>query len=182
MSWISVSTPQNIDIVQTIYRDPVTGQLIFPILSFDTKFNNPLYYDIDPLNNDPYYHNRLIEHIYLRLTEKWLYKDADFKKLLKYFNVEVNGNKGTVSLIANPDELVKTNEDKKKYIFRYIEKVFISKKFVAKVIKQYVATTHIKWYDLLANTDSLKELFAHKLKKVIIASIYEMNGKKVIKK
>ena len=32
----------------------------------------------------------------------------------------------------------------------------------------------IKWYDLYNNTSTLKDLFAHKLKKLIISTIYEM--------
>jgi hypothetical protein len=175
-----IITPTNVDFLESIFRNPITGRWTIPILTFNTNLTNPYYGDIDPLNNDPKYQKHVIDHFYVRLTEKWLYKDPIFKSLLKYFKVEKKGDEAKVSLVPNMDSVSKSNVDEKdrKYVYRYIEKVFITKKFVAKVLKQYVGVTHIKWYDLFYNTDTIKDLFVHKLKKLIVSTIYELEDRK----
>ena len=138
-----IMTPTNIDYLETIFRDPITGRWSIPLLTFNLSNRNPFYFDIDPLNDDPNYRRNVVNHFYTRLTEKWLYKAPIFKKLLKYFKVEKNGETGKVSLIDDPDKTVdiKINNEYKNYIFRYIEKVFITKKLVNKILKEYVKTT-----------------------------------------
>jgi hypothetical protein len=175
-----IITPTNVDFLESIFRNPITGRWTIPILTFNTKFVSPYYGDIDPLNDDPKYQKSVVDHFYMRLTEKWLYKDPIFRKLLKYFHVETSGDEGKVSLIDDLEKISESNIDEKyrKHIFKYIEKFFITKRFVEKVLRQYVNTTHIKWYDLFHNTDILKELFTHKLKKLIISTIYELQDKK----
>lgn len=173
-----VITPTNIDYFENILRDPISGRLTIPFLTFNTNYLNPFYSDLDPLNEDPSYHKSVIDHFYLRLKEKWLYKEPIFRSLLKYFKVEKDGDEGKVSLISDPDKAAenKDNEQYRKYILKYIEKYFITKHLISKILKEYVATTHIKWYDLFHNTSTLKDLFAHKLKKLIISTIYQVQG------
>lgn len=175
-----IVTPTDINLLESIFRDPITGSWIIPILTFNTKFINPYYGEIDPLNKDPVYQKNVVQHFYMRLKEKWLFKDPEFRRLLKYFKVAKNGEEGKVSLIEDPEKTVDTdvNEQYRKHIFKYIEKYFISKHWVDKILRQYVKKSGIKWYDLFNNTDILKELFAHKLKKLIIASIYEFQDRK----
>lgn len=175
-----IITPTNLDLLESIFRNPITGRWSIPILTFNTTFINPFYSEVDPLNEDPQYQQRVIDHFYMRLTEKWLYKDPAFRKLLKYFKVEENGNEGKISLIDNIDNVREIDKQMKywKHIFKYIEKYFITKKFVEKVLRQYVRRTDTKWYDLFNNTDILKDLFAHKLKKLIESTIYQLQEKK----
>lgn len=173
-----IITPTNVDYLESIFRDPITGQWTIPIFTYNTAILP--YQEFDYVNDDPKYQKRVINNLYIRLVEKWLYKDYEFKKLLKYFKVDNSGDELKVSLATDLDNLVKPNIDKKdeKYIFRYIEKIFITKRFIAKILKRYVATTRIKWYDLYHNTSLLKELIAHKLKKLIESTIYSIQDKK----
>ena len=173
-----INTPTNIDFLELIFRNHQTGLWTMPILKFNTDFGT--YTPVDPLNDDINYQKNVINNIYFKLTEKWLYKDPIFKSLLKYFKIEKNGDEGQVMLIDDPDNIVKGNENNeyRKYIFRYIEKYLITKRFVSKVLHQYVKTSHIKWYDLFINSDTLKELFAHKIKRLIIKTIYAMQDEK----
>jgi hypothetical protein len=173
-------TPTNIDDYDWIFRNPVTGKWTIPVLEFNPLIPNPFYLELDPLNSDPRYHNRTIDYFHTKLTEKWLYKDPMFKSLLKYFHVSKKGDKGGVSLITDPEKLSKEklSDDEEKYVLRYIEKFFITRRFVEKVLREYVAVTHIKWYDLYSNTDTLKDLFRHKLKKMIVKTIYSMEHEK----
>lgn len=176
-----IMTPTNVDYLESLFRDPVTGKWYIPVLTFDTRIVNPYYREADPLNDDPSYQARVVNHFYTRLTEKWLYKEPMFRSLLKYFQVEKSGNKGTVSLVANEDRLsdIKNfSEEDIMHIFKYIEKYFITERFVKKVLKEYISVTHAKWYDLFNNTDTLKDLFRHKLKKLIISTIYELQTKR----
>lgn len=178
-------TPTNVDFLKSIFRNPVTGKWTIPILTFNTVYPNPFYKDIDPLNDDPNYQKSVINYIYIKLTERWLYQDPVFRKLLRYFDVTKNGTEGQIALIEDIDSIkesdIETNElrDKyRKYIFKYIEKYFITKNFVGKVLKEYIRRTHTKWYDIFNNTDVIKDLFAYKLKKSIISTIYELKDKK----
>jgi hypothetical protein len=179
-----IITPPNPDLINLLVRDPITGLWTMPAITFNIKTINPYYGEIDPLNEDSRYQKRVIDHFYMRLVEKWLYKDPVFRKLLKYFTVEKNGDEIKVNLIPSLDKMSTTAVDKttRKFIFRYIEKIFITKKFVDKILRQYVSSSRTKWYDLFNNTDMLKELFAHKLKKLIISTIYELQDRKEIAK
>ena len=173
-------TPTNVDLIESIFRNPITGRWTIPVLTFNTKYLNPYFGEIDPLNDDPSYQKSLIDHFYLRLTEKWLYKEPIYLGLLKYFDVNINGNEGTVSLISDPDRPIDlaVNEKYSRHILKYIEKHFITRRFIEKVLIQYIKNTRIKWYDLFHNIDTLKNLFAHKLKKLIISTIYEAHMEK----
>lgn len=180
MSYFS-TTPMDTDILESLFRNPSTGKWTIPILTFNTKYTNPFLTERDLLNNDPFYQKRIIDHFYLKLTEKWLYKDVTFRQLLKYFRVEKNKENGTVQLIENIDDVNKEpiDEFNRKYIYKYIEKFFITKNFVEKTIKKFVKTTKVKWYDLMNNTDTLKDFIAYKLKKLIIETIYELQDRKL---
>lgn len=173
-----IVTPTNVDLLESIFRNPISGLWTIPVLTFNTRYLNPYYGEVDVLNSDPSYQKRVIDHFYMRLTEKWLFKESIFKSLLKYFKVEKEGDKGTVSLIDDIDKIPESQPEQeyRKHVFKYIEKYFITRRFVEKVLRQYVNNTHLKWYDLFHNTDTLKELFAHKLKKLIISTIYELQG------
>lgn len=175
-----IITPTNVDFLESIFRNPITGRWTIPILTFNTNYVNPYFGEIDTLNDDPRYQKNVVDNFYTRLTEKWLYKKPVFKSLLKYFRVDKNGSEGRVQLIADPDKISELNTDEQyqKHVFKYIEKYFITRHFVDKVLRQYVRTTHIKWYDLFHNTDTVKDLFAHKLKKLIISTIYELQYRK----
>lgn len=176
-----IITPTNIDFLESIFRNPITGRWTIPILTFNINYTNPFYTEIDPLNKDPNYQKSVVENFYLRLKEKWLYKEPIYRSLLKYFKVDKKGDEGKIYLVTNIDEASESNIDTKyqKHVLKYIEKFFVTKKFVDKVLREYVGTTRIKWYDLFHNTDTLKDLFAHKLKKMIISTIYELQGKKI---
>lgn len=179
-----IMTPTNFDLIDNLFKDIRTGKWIFPVYTFNTGFINPYYGEVDPLNEDPVYQKSVIDNFYLRLKEKWLYKDPNFRKLLKYFVVEENGDNGTITLVSDPDKAAKNDltEKYRNHVLRYIEKYFVTKKFVKKTLKQYVNSSHIKWYDLFHNIDSVKELLAHKLKKLIISTIYELQERKAVKK
>lgn len=172
-----IVTPTNIDYLYSLFRNPITGKWEIPILTFNPRIINPFLGEIDPLNEDRRYQDRVVDHFYTRLTERWLYRDPLFKSLLKYFKVDKKGDHGTVSLISDPDKIKESNisPDDNRYVFKYIEKYFITRRFVEKVLRQYVNTTRIKWYDLFNNSDTVKDLLRHKLKKMIIRTIYEVS-------
>lgn len=174
-----IMTPTNIDYLQSIIRNPMTGRWTLPNLTFNINYSNPYYNEIDVLNDDPRYQEKIIDHFYFRLTEKWLFKDAIFNSLLKYFNADTSGTEGKISIISNPDQknYSDINLKFKKYIFKFIEKYFITKHFVDKVLRQYIKNTHLKWYDLFNNIDNIKNLFNHKLKRLIVKTIYQIQDK-----
>jgi len=176
-----IVTPTNVDYIQSLFRDPHTGKWTIPILTYNLDYVNPYYKESDPLNDDPSYRNRVVDNIYMRLTEKWLYKDPLFRELGKYFIVNVENGKGNITLINSLDKKTDTskltNQDML-YIFKYINKYFISKKFVKKTLKDYINLTHMKWYDIFNNIDNVKSDLRKKLKKLIVSTIYELQSVK----
>jgi hypothetical protein len=171
-----ILTPTGMDIIESAFKNSITGKWTIPHVIFNMGYTNPFYEDIDPLNDDPSYQKAVIDNFYWRLKEKWMYKDPMFRSLLKYFKVELNGDQGKISLITNIDDASKYPIDKKyrNFVFDFIEKYFVTKHLVSKTLKQYVKVSHIKWYDLYHNVDNIKSILCHKLKKVIISTIYKL--------
>lgn len=173
-----VITSSYLSLLDLLFRNSVTGNFYLPAYTFNATAVNPFINDISPLNTDPHYRKNVVRNFHTRLVEKWLYKEPIYRSLLKYFKVSRNGDMGEISLISDPDKPVdKHKPEDERYILRYIEKYFAKKKFVKKVLKEYVAVTNINWYDLFNNTDTIKELFRRKLKKLIIAAIYTIKKK-----
>lgn len=174
-------TPSNLDDYDWVFRDPINGLWTVPIMEFNPQIMNPFYYEIDPLNYDKQYQDRMVNVFYTKLTEKWLYHGSKYKDLFKYFLIKKKDDKGTVTLVSDLDKLSNPSEMSEsdgKYILKYIEKWFITKRFVEKTLREYVNTNRIKWYDLYANSSILKDLFRHKLKKIIIKTIHQLNKDK----
>lgn len=166
---ISFLTPTDVNLLNNAFRDPVTGTIIFPTWSYKLNDN-----DSDYVNDDPKYQAKIIENVRIRLKEKWLYNDPLFRKLLRYFDVQTKGDDCKVKMITDVDKLSssKLPEDTRRCVFRYIEKLFISKKFVEKVLRQFVKSRRVKWYDLFEMSGELKRQFADKLEKQILTCLY----------
>ncbi|RYE14794.1 MAG: hypothetical protein EOP34_05485, partial [Rickettsiales bacterium] len=96
-------TPTDLNLTSSIFRDPITGQWILPLYTFNTNYQNSFLIESDPLNNDQKYQERVIDNIFFRLTEKWLYKSSGFIGLLKFFILKTDGDKGTITLVDDPD-------------------------------------------------------------------------------
>lgn len=171
-------TPLNNEYINSSFYDAISGRWSIPVMRFNLGYS-PWYKESDPLNDDKKYQRSVSDSFYLRLVEKWLYEKSSFNKLLKYFVITADGNDGKVSLISDPDNINKSelNKKYKKYIFRYIEKYFISKKFIYKILKQFVNKYNLKWYDLFQNKEDVRDFIIKKLEKFIVSNIYESSTK-----
>ena len=175
-----ILSPSNIQDYEWIFFNPVEDTFISPVLSFDLEISNPYAFEIDPLNNDVRYQNRTIDFFHITLTEKWLHKKSFYESLLKYFNVGRNASKIEVSLIEDPSKPSDPSAfkaDDYKFVLKFIEKYFITRRFVEKSLKSYIHKYRSRWYDLYANGDSIKKFMRHKLKKTIIKTIHSINKK-----
>jgi hypothetical protein len=171
-----ILSPTNIEDYDWIFKNPRTDVWTIPVLTFNSSLLSPYVYEIDPLNNDINYQSRTIDYFLTKLTEKWLHKKQFYNPLLKYFTVTKSGDKGTVTLISNPEKISdkEMTGDDYKYVLMYIEKFFLKRRFVEKSLRTYINASHMKWYDLYSNSDIVKKLFRHKLKKLIIKTIYAL--------
>lgn len=176
MSFTSINllTPTDVNLLNNVFRDPVTGLIVFPTWSYNLNDS-----DSDYVNDDPKYQAKMIEHIRIRLKEKWLYNDPVFRKLLRYFDAKKVNDECKVQMITDVDKpnSTKLDSDVRRCVFRYIEKLFISKKFVEKTLRQYVLSRRVKWYDLLEMSDELKQRFADKLERQILTCLYNTDDK-----
>jgi len=180
---INISDPLNrrlLQLLNSVYVDTLTAKKYLPILAYNNEYLAPYHYESDPLQNDKKYQKRVINNIYDRLIEKWLYHDPIFLNLIKYFKIEKKGDTNYVSIIDNINQKSEKNFNKSErlYILKYIEKYFINKKIIKKIIKNYVKSSRSKWYDLFNKTDILKETIDKKLKTLIISTIYELGDNK----
>jgi hypothetical protein len=167
-------TPTYIDMLGPIYRNPKTGYWMVPVLTFEEGFI-PFYIERDVLNEDPNYHKNVVRYFYLQLTEKWLYHDPIFFELTKYFRLDKEDGKIRVSLVTDPNRLSpQASQTERNYVLKYIEKFFVTKKLVEHVLRKYVARHHVKWYDLFYNKDRIKREIAHKLQKIIVQTIQDL--------
>jgi hypothetical protein len=172
-----LTTPQIASDIIDIIIDPLTNRWTIPRLIINTR-PQYLFDNIDPLNENKQYHKETSHHFYVKLKEKWLYSVPEYRSLVKYFKTTKSGDKITVELLESVDAKSNVELENEKYVFKFIEKYLISEKFVYKILKEYVNTTNIKWYDLYHNSSTLKDLFRHKLKKLIISTIYEIQKNK----
>lgn len=175
-----ITTPTNIDIYGTVFRNPITGRWEFPVYSFDLDVINPFVNSVDVLNNDRRYQKKVADSIYVSLTETWLYKKHNFKKLLKYFRIVEAGGEGQVHLIDNLDDakMSEMNNKYRKHILMYIEKYFISRKFVYKALQKFTRTKNVKWYDVFEHSSAVKKFLAKELEDLIKDTVYELEKKK----
>lgn len=165
-------TPSGVGLYNTIFIDPLTGQWTIPTYTYVAN-TNP--FNLDVIQTDVHYHKRVVSYFYTKLIEKWLYKDPLYQSLLKYFKVSTNDSIISVSLVDNTDQLTTPQLDKKNQskVFLYLEKVFITKKWVRKILTAYVNTHQIKWYNLIHNSATIKDLFVRKLETFIVSTIYQ---------
>lgn len=176
-------TPTNIEDYNWILKNPITGEWTIPILNFDPTVLNPYITDADLVNADVEYQRRTVDYFYAKLTEKWLYKPSFYKPLLKFFTIDKSTPKGTVTLVHNLEKVSKntdkdTNADDYMYILKYLEKYIIKRRFVEKSLRSYIRVTCTKWYDLYTIGSEVRDLFRHKLKKLLINMIHNSDESK----
>lgn len=172
---ISVNIPTYQELLNPIFLDPKTGNWTVPVMKYSLLPNHgPLFVRTDPLNRDREYQNKIIVYFYLKLTEKWLYKDDRYKMLHKYFEVKTDNNNGQVRLVAY-DKINSSNKltpAESKAVSRYIEQNFVSEKLVKKVLKEVINKYKLKWYDLTENNDAIKDIFFKRIKELIKIAIH----------
>lgn len=170
---VKIPTYTYYDLVESVFLDPKTGNWTVPVLKYSILPNHgPLYLRSDPLNHDKEYQNKVITYFYLKLTEKWLYRDDRYKTLHKYFEVKPEDNNGQVRLVnQNKINPIRLSENEHKAVIRYIETYFVTERFVKKILKEIVAKYHLKWYDLVENNQIVKDLFFKNIKGLIKMAI-----------
>lgn len=172
MSIAVVNSPANLIIRSNRFRNILTNEWAPPIYYFNIA--EPISYH--PVHENKVYQKRVVKYFFLRLTEKWLHNTSYFDNLLKYFRINLDSNnngKGEIHLVESLDKLqpLSQNIKYKDPIFEYVIKYFITKKLVKKILKQYLAKTKLKWYDLYVNSSDIKDFFVQKLDSVFKAAV-----------
>lgn len=178
-AFVSLSPSIKSTITYSNYSEPTYSVDIGPgVVASPSVFlsNEPKYYD---LNYDMDTHKRAVDYIYTKMVEKWLYNRIEFESLLKYFTVKKTDDKYRVELIDDIEKakLNKLEKDEKKAILYFIERYYISKKFIYKCLKEYIRKYHINWYDFYTNSSNIREFVRHELKRKIKKSIYDISKK-----
>jgi hypothetical protein len=158
--------------------DPDTGGYRFP----QTSHMVPTTIMKNDLGQTDYrMQDRMINYYHAKLIDKWLYNSSKFEKLAKFFNLTHDKKTINVELInkrTNLNKEYKTlSSDDFKQIFRYIEVFIASQDFVAKVLRKYVIHANVSWYNLPYNSDNIKNLMVHALKKKILKLIKKVESK-----
>lgn len=166
-------SPMNFPILlSSEYEVPYSKQ---PYLqSINISYTKPTIGFYENLNADPKIHTRLTKYFYYKLLDKWLYEDLI--DILNYFKIK----DGKVSLIDNLKEYDPTSVDKdsdeniqKKIDF--IEKFFLTKNMMYKILSEYVKGSETGWIDLPKNDFFIKQVVEDKLIKKLKQLISEKN-------
>ena len=168
-----LALPSTMSDFDNMFIDQETGKLKLPRLIV-SLLETPMYYQ--DLNKSADVQRRITKYFHTKAQDKWLYNDASYESLLKYFVVTKSNKEITVDLIKSMKDATekKWTDDERKYIFQFIEKYFLTKKFVYKVLRDYVKATNVNWYDLYTNSHVIKSHIRHKLKSKIEKVIYEL--------
>jgi hypothetical protein len=129
---------------------------------------------VDYMSSDPRLRERMVKYYYSKIIDKWLYNEKSYEDLTNYFNLQKEGDQLLVSIVRSLEDAHANNGDQK-YIFRFIEAVFVNEKFVSKVLNEYTERANVPWYDLPQNNAILKSLFRHKLKKAIVKAVKKLS-------
>ncbi len=156
-------TPYYIQYIPELRRDPITNLWILP----SQTFNLVSPYDYEPLDQDSNYRKNIVSTVFTQFKERWLYKESIYRKLMKYFKVTGDDDKKTVSVISKVGKSSVVDYPDQKYVLKYIEKMFVTKKLVRKSIQDYMKRSKIKWYDVLVNKEAIKEAIYRRLRKII---------------
>ena len=135
--------------------NPFYSQYVVPI-----KHRSSLDYDDD-------YHRYLI-NFFQKKTIKWLYNNE--LDVFKYFFVE----NGKTRFVKKPSDMkIKDNDESIKIKKKYIERVFITKYFIKKVLQRYVKKSLIGWENLKENVIFIKPFLHKRLRNLIKQIIKE---------
>lgn len=111
------------------------------------------------LNDDLSYRDNMINYFYVLAKEKWLFKEHIFHNLFKYFKVTKNN-----VIISKVKVKTKYTEAQQKQILKYIDKYFITKKFIEEVLVTLIALYQFNWYDLISNKKLVIKALDNQLK------------------
>lgn len=135
-------------------------------------FNNSPYYTVDiysnieenysELNDDKSVIKAVTKYYYYKFLEKFLL--SDMNDLLGFLKIK----NGSVQFIKNKRDYSYKNDtayntDKK---IKFLEKKFITKKIIYRIIKNYVSLNDIVWYKIQNNEYEFKKFLHKELKKI----------------
>lgn len=141
------------------------------VASLNTTYTQPTIGIYEDINYDPKIQSRIINYFHKLTLDKWLMGDLSY--ILSYFSIN---DKGEVNLIksANPtkNDRGKQGYDKNNIrdaerIIDFIEKYFLTKSVVRRVLDVYVSKTGDKWVYLHRHKGDIKRLMENKLIKLI---------------
>ena len=143
---------------------PIGATLIIP--SPGSLYPLPSNYD---LNRDERVHKQVVKYFRYKILDKWLYDEM--KELLNFLVVDNTG----VHLIKDMSEY-KVREDSEENIERkieYIEKYFLTKDTVNRLLRKFVKGTNTNWYDLHKNQKFVMEDLKNQLKRILRQTVEE---------
>lgn len=163
-------TPNFLRSLSGVERDNYRGKwVIRPI-----RFNIPSYAQLyHPSDRNRRYQKQVLQDIYFRLGFKWLDNSHHFRPLLKYFVVEKDGDNLVVRPVTSLEEAKgnKVRQEERKYVFRFIESVFVTKKTVRRSAEAVLQQYGLHWYDLLSNSRLVKKELAKNMEKLIVKTV-----------
>jgi hypothetical protein len=140
--------------------------------------------EYEDLEADPDMRNRVVRWFYTRLKGEWLYEDAEFRSLGRYFIVR--GEK--VELVANSEQYndpsYKNPEEPERSLklkLDLIRKHLVSKRRIARVLEKYAKKHSVKWWDLEDKWESIKHALYKELRRKILQSIDAKIGLDAVK-
>lgn len=167
-SEISLVSPLLVTTITSTEQIPHT---ILPT-SININYTKPTISIYKNLNADPRVHQRLVKYFYYKALDKWLYEDLI--DILNYLKIR-NGKVDIINSMKEYDPLAvdKESDDDIRKKIDFIEKFFLSKRLMARIIHEYVKHTGTNWVDLPKNEYFIRQIVGNKLTRRIKRAIAE---------
>lgn len=168
-NYYNTKKPSIVTMTSPSYLSP--DQPITTSVRFD--YSQPLVGIYQDLNTDPYAIAQIVNYFHKLTLDKWLF--GELIDIINYFKID---GKGNVDIITS----MKSYESKayKKYsvsdmekIVDFIEKYFLSKRVIKKVLAKYVAESGTEWVKLPRNKYFIRQLVSNKIMKLIKQAFVE---------
>ena len=153
--------PKTVPIIPTIgvnYVTPFTG----------------LYSD---LNSDHNVQQKIVKYIQMKALDKWLLEDLI--DILNYFKIDSNGRVDVIDSFDqyNPSTIQKETLDQLEKKIDFIERFFLTKSVVNRVLNRIVRESSLQWVKIPKNTFIVRQAIEDKMMKLIKSAIALKNKK-----
>ena len=163
---LSEQTPHELYSPVVLSSEPYPGSPLKQTINM--TYSRPLVSLYTDLNSDPDTQKRMVRYLHLKALDDWL--QGDLSDILNYFKVY----NGKVDVIKSKSEYNPNNKDSQDVINKkidFIEKYFLTKRYMVKLVTEFINKTGFQWVDIPKHKFFFKQLLKDEMMKMIKKSL-----------